>query len=94
MTAIQLIGFLWFASAIFIYVVGSLVFLFWLKKLGVRLIFGFRGIPGYAEYAYLNWCKSQKCSPTWILVLRGLSFANVILAAIVVIPMIIAAHAK
>jgi hypothetical protein len=94
MTAIKLIGFLWFASAIFIALIQNLVFFFWLKKLGVRLIFGLGGTPGYLDYVYFNWCKSQGRSPKRILLLRALCFANVILAAIVVIPIIMSAHAK
>ena len=57
-------------------------------------MFGLTGTPGYLDYAYWKWCKAQGRSPKRILVLRGLSFANVILAAIVVIPMIISAAAK
>jgi hypothetical protein len=94
MTTIQLICISWFVLAVVIEVLGNLAFLFWLKKLGVRLTFGVRGMPGYLEYAYFNWCKSQGRSPVWILALRGVSFANLILAAIIVIPMIISANAK
>ena len=94
MSAIKLIGFLWFASAIFIAVIQNVVFMYWLKKQGVRLIFGLAGTPGYLDYVYFNWCKSQGRSPKRILVLRALCLANVILAAIVVVPMIITIHAK
>jgi hypothetical protein len=95
MTAIKLIGTLWFASAIFIGVIQNIVFLHWLKKKqGVRIFFGLAGTPGYLDYVYWKWCKSQGCSPKRILILRALCFANVILAAIVVIPTIIMANAK
>ncbi len=94
MTAIQVIGFLWFASAIFIAVIQNVIFMHWLKKQGVRLIFGLAGTPGYLDYVYLNWCKNQGRSPKRILMLRALCLANVILAAVVVVPMIISFHAK
>jgi len=94
MTAIKLIGVLWFASAIFIAVIQNVVFMHWLKKQGVRLIFGLAGTPGYLDYVYFNWCKSQGRSPKRILILRALCLANAILAAIVVIPTIIMANAK
>jgi hypothetical protein len=94
MTIIQIIAFSWFASAIFIAVIQNVVFMHWLKKLGVRLMFGLAGTPGYLDYVYFNWCKSQGRSPKRILILRAICFANVILAAFVVIPMIISANAK
>jgi len=86
--------FLWFALAIFIEVFGNLAFLFFLKTLGIKPSIILYGIPGYLEYAYWKWCKNQRRSPERILVLRGVSFANLILAAIVVIPMIISANGK
>jgi hypothetical protein len=76
-------------ASVLIEVVGNLTFIFWLKKLGVRLIFGFSGIPGYPERAYVKWCRTQGCSPKFILVLRCLSFLNMILAAVVTIFLII-----
>jgi hypothetical protein len=94
MTTIQFVGFFWFASAIFIAVIQNVVFVFWLKKLGVRLIFGLAGTPGYLDYVYFNWCKSQGRSPKRILILRALCLANAIFAAIVVMPMIISANDK
>jgi hypothetical protein len=94
MTAIKLIGVLWFCSAIFIEVMQNVVFRHWLKKQGVQIFFGLAGTPGYLDYVYWKWCKSQGHSPKRILVLRGLCLANVILAAIVVIPTIIMADAK
>ena len=94
MTTIQLIGVFWFASAIFIAVIQNVVFMHWLKKLGVRLIFGLAGTPGYLDYVYFNWCKSQGRSPKRILILRALCLANVILAAVVVVPIIIVSNSK
>lgn len=89
MTVGQLIVVLWFCSAIAIAVFGNLVFLIWLKKLGVRPILGLAGTPGYLDYVYVRWCRTQRRSPSLILALRCLSLVNVILAAIVAIPMII-----
>ena len=94
MTTIQIVGAFWFASAVFIAVIQNVVFMHWLKKLGVRFIFGLAGTPGYLDYVYFNWCKSQGRSPKRILILRALCLANAILAAIVVIPAIISASAR
>jgi len=94
MTAIKLIGVLWFTSAVFIAVIQNVVFMHWLKKQGVRISFGLAGTPGYLDYIYWKWCKSQERSPKRILVLRALCVANVVLAAIAVIPTIIMAHTK
>ena len=94
MTVLKLIGTLWFCSAIFIAVIQNIIFMHWLKKQGVRMFFGLAGTPGYLDYIYWKWCKSQGRSPKRILILRALCVANAILAAIVVIPTIIMAHAK
>ena len=94
MTTIPLIGGLWFASAIFIAVIQNFVFMYWLKKQGVRFSSILAVTVGYLDYVYFNWCKSHGRSPKRILILRALCLANAILAAIVVVPMIIAAGAK
>ena len=94
MTTLQIIGALWFSSAIFIEVIQNVVFTHWLKKRGVRFVFGLAGTPGYLDYVYFNWCKSQGRSARRVLILRTLCLVNVILAAVIVIPTIILAHAK
>jgi len=94
MTTIQLFGVLWFALSIVTEVFGNLAFLFWLKKLGIRPSIILYGIPGYLECVYWKWCKTQGHSPKRILMLRGISLANLILAAVVVIPIIILANTK
>ena len=94
MTTVQLILVFWFASAVAIAVLGNFVFLLWLQKRGVRLFLGLAGTPGYLDYIYIRWCKTQGRSPKFILYLRCLSFVNVIAATVVVIPMFISAHAQ
>ncbi len=94
MTTAQLIIVFWFASAVAIAVIGNFVFLFWLQRQRVRFCLGLAGTPGYLDYIYIRWCKTQGHPPTFILFLRWLSFANAIIAAVVVIPMIISASAK
>lgn len=76
---------IWFASAVLIAVIQNVVFLYWLKKQGVEIVFGLGGTPGYLDSAYRKWCLSQGRSPKRILVLRALCLANAILAAAVFI---------
>jgi hypothetical protein len=94
MTTAQLILVFWFASAVLIAVVSNFVFIFWLQKRGVRVFLGLAGTPGYLDYVYFRWCKMHGQSPIFILFLRCLSLANVIVAAFVVIPVIISAGGK
>jgi hypothetical protein len=75
-------------------VIQNIVFMHWLKKKGVHIFFGLAGTPGYLDYVYWRWCKNQGCSPNRILTLRALCVANVILAAIIVIPTVIMTHVK
>lgn len=94
MTTIQIIIVFWFVSAVFITVIQNVIFMHWLKKFGVRYNFGLAGTPGYLDYVYFNWCKSEGRSPKRILLLRALCLANAIIAAIVFIPVIMSAHPK
>jgi len=94
MTAIKLIGALWFASGVIIAVIQNFVFMYWLKKQGVRFNFGLAGTPGYLDCIYVKWCKSQGRSPKRILLLRVLCLANAILAAIVMMCIMSSAHTK
>ena len=81
--------FLWFAVSVFIAVVGTFVFWFGLRRRGVRLVFGLTGIPGYMEIAYIEWCRTRGRRPNIsMLVFRGASIINVIVAAIFAIPLL------
>lgn len=78
----------WFVVAILIEVGSTLVLLLWLRRRGVRLVFGLTGIPGYLERAYREWCRNQGRPSTGVLVLRAVSLINVVVAAIVAIPVL------
>jgi hypothetical protein len=78
----------WFVVAILVEVGSTLALLLWLHRRGVRLVFGMTGIPGYLERAYREWCRNQGRSSTVVLVLRTFSLINVIVAAIVAIPVL------
>ncbi|MCM3901795.1 MAG: hypothetical protein ND866_08830 [Pyrinomonadaceae bacterium] len=82
--------YVWFVLAILTEVMSSFVLWMWLRRHGVKLVFGLTGIPGYSERAYLGWCKAHEHSGTTVLWLRALSILNVIAAAIVTIPLLIA----
>ena len=67
----------------------TIFFMIWLRRRGEKLIFGLTGTPGYLEMHYLNFCRQQKRSAKRILILRLILLINVLLAAIVVVPLVI-----
>jgi hypothetical protein len=73
---------IWFVVSLIVAIIGNVVFLFWLKRRGVNLVFALTGIPGYMDHAYFDWCRSHGCSSKRILVLRAVSIINVIVASI------------
>jgi len=81
----EIIIFIWFASSVLIAVVGNFAFWIWLRRRGIKLIFGLVGTPGYLDYVYLKWCREQGRSGKAIIILRVLSVSNVIAAGIVFI---------
>lgn len=86
---IQVCGLAWFAASIVLEIGTTIFFMFWLRRRGIRLIFGLTGIPGYLEMHYRNLCRQQARSSTTILILRLLLLVNVFVAAIVVVPLVI-----
>jgi hypothetical protein len=80
---------IWFVVAGLIEISSSISLLFWLRRHGVKLIFGLRGTPGYLEYAYIKWCRSQGCSWTTVVVLRIISIINLIAAGVVFIVLVV-----
>ena len=44
--------------------------------------------PGYLERVYRDWCRSQGRSAKRILILRGISTVNVLLAAVAFIGLV------
>jgi hypothetical protein len=87
----EILIFVWFGVSVFVEVVGSFVFWFWLRRRGVKLTYELlAGIPGCMEYAYLEWCRSQGHSGTRVLTLRAISIINVIVAGIVFIRLLTA----
>jgi len=79
----QILVFTWFAVSVFIAVVGTVAFRLWLRRLGVRLVLGLAGTPGYMEYGYLKWCRTQGRRPNrGIIVFRAVSAINAIIASV------------
>jgi hypothetical protein len=79
---------IWFAVSVFIEIVSSIVLWFWLRRRGVKLVYGLAGIPGYMERAYLEWCRSQGRASRALLVWRVILHINVVVAAIFFIPIV------
>lgn len=86
---LQSIGLVWFVVSIVIQIGTTFFFMLWLQRRGARLIFGLTGVPGYLEMKYLDLCRREGCNPKKIMLLRALSLINVLLSAIVVVPLVI-----
>lgn len=86
---LQGIGLIWFVTSIVLQIGTTVFFMFWLRRRGVRLTFGLTGIPGYLEVHYLNLCRRQGRDGKTILIVRLMLFINVLLAAIIVVPLVI-----
>lgn len=85
----QLVVGLWFVASIAIEVLGNLALFVWLKARGAPVRFGRAGLPGYLDEAYLRFCRERNARAGGVLVARRLSSANVILAALMVLPAIL-----
>ncbi len=73
---------IWFAVSVLIAVVGTFVFWLWLVRRGVKLTFMWTGTPGYLEYAYVKWCRSEgRPLNRGVIVFRAVSIINVVIAA-------------
>jgi len=86
---LQAIGLAWFVTSIVLQIGTTVFFLLWLRRRGAKLIFGLTGVPGYLELQYLDLCRRQARSAKTILTLRVILLINVLLAAIVVVPLVI-----
>lgn len=86
---LQAIGVAWFIGSIVFEIGTTIFFMLWLRRHGAKLIFGLTGVPGYLEMHYLNLCRQQARSAKTILILRLILLINVLLAAIIVVPLVI-----
>lgn len=80
----------WFALSILMEIISTLVLMTWLRRRKVPIVFGLTGIPGYLEHAYADWCRSHGEDSKRLLVIRGLLLLNVVLAAVITIPILVA----
>lgn len=85
----EIVVFVWFGVSVIVAVAGTVALWFWLRRLGVRLVYGLAGVPGYMEHAYTAWCRSQGLKPNrTVILLRVISLINVAVAAAVAIPLL------
>ena len=85
-TSVEIMIMLWFAVSVFVTIISTFVFWIWLIRHGVKLTYMWVGTPGYLEFAYLKWCRSQGRLPSKIVVsFRTISIINVIVAAVFLI---------
>jgi hypothetical protein len=83
---VEILIMIWFAVSALVAVIGTVVFWLWLLRRGVKLSFTWSGTPGYLEYAYIKWCRSQGRRPNrGIIAFRAISIVNAIIAAAFVI---------
>ena len=88
MNGLKIFIFVWFAVAIVVELFSSLVLFFWLRRHGVKLVFGLTGLPGYMERAYYIQCCTNGRPCKTVLILRTFSVINLIVSAIVTIPVL------
>ncbi len=82
----QIVIMVWFSISVIIAIVGTFVLWFWLRRRGIKLIFMLTATPGYLEYSYVKWCRSQGQHPKPIvLIFRTHSLMNAIVAGILFI---------
>ena len=79
---------IWFAVAILAEVFSTLGFALWLRRHGVKLVFGLIGIPGYLEYQYAGWCKASGRSSRRTVAVRVLLMINVVAAFLLALPIL------
>ena len=87
----QAIGIAWFCISIVLVIGSNIFFMLWLRRKGVRLVFGLTGIPGYLDMHYVKLCRQEARSAKVVLILRAASWINALLAAMVVVPLVIMA---
>lgn len=71
---------IWFGLSILVYIATTAALIGWVERRGEKLELSMRAVPGYAELAYLRWCRAQGRAAVPVLVLRGLALANLALA--------------
>jgi hypothetical protein len=76
---------IWFVVSVLLEIITSIIFYFWLRRHGVKLVFGLTGVPGYMERAYREWCHSQGRSSKGIIISRSIILLNCIMAGILFI---------
>ncbi len=78
----------WFVVSAMIQLVTTLVFRWWLRQRGVKLISAFVGIPGYLEYVYFEWCRKRGYSITRVLAFRIVFLVNLLIAIRANVPIL------
>jgi hypothetical protein len=79
--------FTWFGMSIFIHVMSGAILCLWLRFHGVALQSFYLGFPGYLERRYREWSTSRGHFNRWVVDLRFLSLANMVVSAAIAIPM-------
>ncbi len=82
MSALRVVTVVWFAVSVIVAVFGNAAFYVWLVRKGARPRFALAGVPGHLDGVYLAWCEAHNRSPRRLLLLRRLSYANLLLAVV------------
>jgi hypothetical protein len=73
---------IWFATAVLIEVIQNLALYLYLRRAGVKVSFAFSGTPGYLDKMYHGLRRDRSKSSLLVILVRILSLANVVAAAI------------
>ena len=73
---------MWFSTAVLIEVFQNFALYLYLRRAGVKVSFAFAGTPGYLDHLYYALRRDQNRSSFLVILLRMLSLANVVVAAI------------
>ncbi len=92
MTNGQTVVLTWFAASVAVSVLGNAAFYFWLRARGAGVRFLWAGSPGYLDRQYAHWCRASGRSPRHLLLLRRLSYVNLILAIVFAVPLLAGGH--
>ncbi len=72
----------WFAVSVVVSVFWTVALYVWLVRQGARPRFALAGVPGHLDGVYISWCEAHNRSPRRLLLLRRLSYANLVLAVV------------
>jgi hypothetical protein len=81
---LQILFIVWFSVSVMLGLCGNIVMQSFLTRRGVNTSSLMRGMPGYLDKLYIDWCKANDKPYIFIIFLRWIVFLSAILAIITV----------